>query len=104
RDTRAKLEKRAVPVSGKVKLRDLFNKLGGLLFWDSESHTVTAYSDNLTIEFKIGSDIAKVNGKQMRISSAPIIAGGRTIIDARVYHEASAFALHHSTVGSSKTN
>ncbi|MCL5105007.1 MAG: stalk domain-containing protein [Armatimonadetes bacterium] len=103
RDMRAKLEKRTIPVSGKVKLRDLFNQLGGILFWDAERHTVTVYGADIEIEFKIGSDIAKVNGKELRISSAPQIVGGRTVVDVRVYHEAVAFAGRHQTVGSAKT-
>lgn len=90
KDTRAKLEKRTAPASGKVKLRDLYNNLNGMLFWDSENHTVTAISDSMKIELKIGSKTAIVNGKEMQISEAPYIVDGRTVIDVSIYHQASA--------------
>ena len=91
KDTKAKLEKRVVPASGKVRLRDLIGTLGGVVFWDAESRTVTAYTSHLTIQFKIGSNMALVNGKAMRLSAPPSIIGGRTVIDAKVYHEAVAY-------------
>ncbi|MCE5323417.1 hypothetical protein LLG46_08920 [bacterium] len=91
KDTRAKLEKKIAPASGKVKLRDLYNNLNGILFWDSETKTVTAMSGDMKIDLKIGSKVAIVNGKQMQISEAPYIVNGRTVIDASVYHQASVF-------------
>lgn len=87
----AKLEKKFIPISGKVKLRDLVNHLGGVVFWDQDTHTVTAYAGDMKMELKIGSNKALVNGKQMHISHIPYIAKGRTIIDAQVYHQALAF-------------
>ncbi|MEN6355721.1 MAG: Ig-like domain-containing protein [Armatimonadota bacterium] len=93
KDTRAKLEKRTAPASGKVKLRDLYNNLSGILFWDSENHTVTAISNDMKIELKIGSKVATVNCKQMQISEAPYIVNGRTVIDVSIYHQASEFIL-----------
>ena len=44
-----------IPVSGKIKLRDLFEQLGGVLFWDSATHTVTGYMDGMVLEMQIGS-------------------------------------------------
>lgn len=93
KDTQAKLEEKAtVPVSGSVKLRDIFDKLGGVLFWDPATHTVTAYAGDIVLEMQIGSRLVKVNGREMRVDKAPSIANGRTVIDARVYHQARAFA------------
>lgn len=87
----AKLEKKFIPTSGKVKLRDLINQLGGVVFWDQDTHTVTAYVGDLNMELKIGSRKALINGKKMHISHTPHIVKGRTIIDAQVYHQALAF-------------
>jgi hypothetical protein len=98
KDTKAKLEKRAVPVSGKVKLRDLVHSLGGIVFWDAETHTVTAYTTHMKMEFKIGSNTAHVNGRAMTLDLAPQIAAGRTVIDAAVYHQAVAFVAKHGLV------
>ncbi|MCE5197850.1 MAG: Ig-like domain-containing protein [Armatimonadota bacterium] len=91
KEVRAKLEKRTVPATGKVKLRDLFNDLHGVLFWDSEDHIITAYAGNMKLELEIGSKIARVNGIEMRLTTAPrITADGRTVIDISIYHQACA--------------
>jgi hypothetical protein len=92
KDAKARTEKRLMPISGKVKLRDLLSKLGGLLFWDQSTRTVTAYMPNMTLEMRIGSSTVRVNGKTMRIDAAPELVDGRTIIDVGVYHQACAFA------------
>ena len=92
RPTKARIEKKVVPVSGKVKARDLIEQLGGVVFWDPIAHTVTALVHGLKIEMQIGSSVAVVNGRAMQIGVAPSIADGRTIIDASVYHQACAFA------------
>ncbi|MHB9035455.1 MAG: copper amine oxidase N-terminal domain-containing protein [Armatimonadota bacterium] len=91
KDTRAKIEKRTAPASGKVKLRDLYNDLSGVLFWDPDTRTVTGISNNMKIVLTIGSNLALVNGKKMQISEAPRIVDGRTVIDVSIYHQASAF-------------
>ena len=93
----AKLEKKIVPISGKVKLRDLVHNLGGVIFWDQDTHTVTAYVGNVQMVFVIGSHTAMINGRQMHIDRAPHIVRGRTIIHAEVYHQAMAFASHSRT-------
>jgi hypothetical protein len=98
KDARAKLEKRTAPASGKVKLRDLYNNLNGLLFWDSETHTVTAISGNMKIELEIGSRVAIVNGKEMNISEAPYIVDGRTVIDVSIYHQASSLISRTASI------
>ncbi len=88
----AKLERKIIPVSGKVKLRDLIHNLGGVIFWDQATHTVTAYVGDVRMMFVIGSRTAMVNGKKMHIDRAPHIIRGRTIIHAETYHQAMAFA------------
>ena len=92
RETRARLEKKMIPVSGKVKLRDLFEQLGGVLFWDSATHTVTGYMAGMVLEMQIGSRSMKVNGIEMTAEKAPFIVRGRTIVDASTIHRACALA------------
>lgn len=90
RSTKARIEKTTVPFSGKVKARSLFEGLGGVLFWDPGTRTVTAYVNELKIEMQIGSKVAKVNGVEMDLDAAPYIADGRTVIDTQLYHRACA--------------
>lgn len=97
----AKLEKKLIPASGKVKIRDVVDKLGGIVFWDQENKTVTAYAGDMQMVLTVGSKIARVNGKDMPIDSAPYIVNGRTVINAQVYHQAVAFA-NNTRVASSK--
>ncbi len=85
RETRAKLEKRTVLASGTVKLRELFDQLGGVLFWDPENHSVTGYLNGLMVEMWIGNNVMKVNGDEVRADHAPIVVDGRTLIDAAVF-------------------
>jgi len=92
RSTQARLEKKAIPGSGKTKLRDLIHALGGIVFWDAGSRTVTAFVGDMKIEMKIGSDRALVNGREMKIDQAPYISNGRTVVDASIYVQAKAVA------------
>lgn len=86
----ARIEKKYVPPSGKVKARDLFEKMGGVLFWDAATHTVTVFLGDMKIEMKIGNRTVLVNGQKMQVAAAPYIANGRTIIGADLYHQACA--------------
>lgn len=90
KDIRAKLEKRTVAVKGKMKLRDLIDGIGGILFWDAETHTVTAYTRDFKLEITIGSPIVLVNGREIRTTVLPRIVAGRTIVDASLYAQACA--------------
>ena len=83
---KAKLEKRTIPVKGKMKLRDLFHGLGGIVFWDAATHTVTAYAHNIKLELKIGSCAMKINGSEAQAQVVPRLVNGRTIIDAGLCH------------------
>lgn len=92
KSTKARIEKKIVPASGKVKIRELIEQLGGVVLWDPITHTVTTLVDGIKIEMRIGSSTAVVNGRDMQIGIAPTIVNGRTVIDASVYHQACAFA------------
>ncbi|MCX8052409.1 MAG: stalk domain-containing protein [Armatimonadetes bacterium] len=91
-DRKAILDKRFLQGNGKIKLRDLVNELGGIVFWDSQTRTATAYFQNLKIEVQVGNPIVKVNGKNMRTSLPPQVVGGRVIIDVALYTQACSFA------------
>jgi hypothetical protein len=86
KDTNAKLEKRLMVASGKVRLRYLVQDMGGILFWDSQSRMVTACLPGMKLEMEIGSRLLKVNGIEMGVDNAPEVLNGRTVIDADIYH------------------
>ena len=86
----ARIEKTAKPATGKVKARTFFEDMGGVLFWDSSTRTITAYVGDVVFEMRIGSKIAKVNGEEMMMDSAPSLVGDRTIFDAANYAKACA--------------
>ncbi len=92
KDAPAKLEKRTVAVKGKIKLRDLIDGIGGVLFWDAETRTATAYTRDFKLEITIGSPTVLVNGKEIRVGVTPRIIAGRTVIDASLYSLACAAA------------
>lgn len=77
-----------LPKTGKMKLRDLVKSMNGLVLWDSETRTVTAYVKNMKLELRIGKGLVRVNGKQMKVCLMPYISKGRTIIDVRLYDKA----------------
>lgn len=90
RSTKAKIEKTTIPYSGKVKARDFFEKMGGALFWDPSTHTVTACVGSMVLEMRIGSKMAKVNGHEFPMTTAPQIVDNRTVFDAGSFAQACA--------------
>lgn len=92
KDTRARIEEQTIPASGNVRLRDIFDRLGGILFWDPSTHTVTGYLKNMVLEMQIGSSVVKVNGREIKTDAAPVVVNGRTIIDVGIIHRACALA------------
>ena len=59
---------------------------------------------DLRIKLQIGSTDVVVNGRKMRIDTAPHIVEGRTIIDASLYHQARALALGSAILESASIN
>jgi len=101
---KAKLEKTTVPAKGKVKVRSFFHDMGGILFWDPSTHTVTACVSGMMIEMQIGSKLAKVNGHQFAMETAPYILDGRTFFEARTYTQACNLLESLQTVGKAEIN
>lgn len=86
----ARIEKPAKPLTGKVKARSFFEDMGGVLFWDSATRTVTAYVGDIVFEMRIGSRVARVNGQELVMDSAPHLIGDRTVFDVGGYAKACA--------------
>lgn len=88
KQAKARLEKAVVPASGKVKARNFFQDMGGILFWDPTTHTVTACVGHMTIEMRIGHKMAKVNGHEFAMDLAPYVVNGRTFFEASSFSQA----------------
>ncbi len=91
KSTKAIIKKTKAVTSKKIRARGFFEDMGGVLLWDNDTKTVTVITDSMKMEMVIGSATAKVNGKEMRLSSAPYIVNGRTVIDSDTYDLALAF-------------
>ncbi len=95
----ARLEKAVAPAKGKVKARSFFEDLGGVLFWDQHTRTVTACVKGMVIEMQIGSRKAKVNGHSFTMDSAPYVVNGRTFMEARTFEQACSLLDSLRTIG-----
>jgi hypothetical protein len=99
KSAKAKLEKPVVRTSGRVKARTFFEKMGGVLFWDPRTHTVTVCLRDMVLEMRIGSKLARVNGHKMAMRSAPYLVRGRTIFESGTFSQACALMESLRTVG-----
>jgi len=105
KNAEAKLEKKfACPASGKVKARTFFENMGGVLFWDPATHIVTVCINDMVLELRIGSKIARVNGHDLQMRTAPYLANGRTIFEADTFTQALALLDSLRTVGKAEVH
>jgi hypothetical protein len=88
RTAKARIEKSLWRASGKVKARNFFEQMGGVLFWNPQTHTVTVCVNDMVLEMRIGSRLARVNGHEMEMQSAPYLANNRTVFEASTYTQA----------------
>ncbi|MFQ5811220.1 MAG: stalk domain-containing protein, partial [Armatimonadota bacterium] len=70
-------ERGGVPVG---PFREIFEHTGGVVHWYAEGKRVLAFSDNATVELKIGDDHAKVDDETVWLELAPFIKDGRTMV------------------------
>lgn len=57
------------------------------ILWDDESKTATLVNDSKTVELTLGSDIAKVNGKEKKLDAPISVYEGRTFVPVRFVSE-----------------
>lgn len=60
--------------------RQIFEHVGGLLYWYPQSRTVRAINAEREIEMRIGESEARVNNQNVTMEVAPFIDRGRTIV------------------------
>ncbi|MGC9125425.1 MAG: extracellular solute-binding protein [Caldisericaceae bacterium] len=72
-----------------VPVRFIVEALDALSDWDSRTQTVTLIFDDKEISFKVGSDIAYVNGSKFNLDvPAKILPTGRTVVPVRFVSDA----------------
>jgi exopolysaccharide biosynthesis protein len=71
-----------------VPVRKIFEQWGAEVAWDDKTRTITATKGKNSIEMKIGSTSAKVNGKSVKLDVPPRIEDGRTVVPLRFVSQA----------------
>lgn len=66
-----------------VPIRAIFNGLGAVLDWDSNTRTITASKGSNSIVLVVGSTTALVNGESIILDAAPTIVNGSTLVPVR---------------------
>nr|MBQ5811041.1 ADP-ribosylglycohydrolase family protein [Clostridia bacterium] len=70
-----------------LPVRFVAENLGATVGWDGKTSTVTLEKDDIKIEIVIGKEIAKVNGKEIKLDSPAIIHKDRSYLPVRFVAE-----------------
>lgn len=70
-----------------VPMRSIFEVLDVDVDWEESTSTITAKKEDTKVELNIGSDIAKVNGEQIKLDVPAKLTSGRTMVPARFISE-----------------
>jgi hypothetical protein len=71
-----------------VPLRDIVMPLGAALTWNPRTTVVTAAQGDTSVWLKIGSQIARVNGRQVWLDVPPRTINGYTMVPLRFFSDA----------------
>lgn len=71
-----------------VPVRTIFEALGANVDWDSDTKTIKAKKDNISVVMVISQNYITVNGKTVDMDASAMIMGGRTYAPARYVAEA----------------
>lgn len=71
-----------------VPFRQLFELHGADVKWDNETKTVTATKGDTTIKLKGDSNIAFINGNEVKLAQGSLIANGTLYVGLRFVSEA----------------
>lgn len=69
-------------------LRETFDRLGAVVYYDSSTRRITAWRAERTIEITIGRGEAIVDGNSVHLDQPPIIEGNTTYVPLRFIGEA----------------
>ncbi len=70
-----------------VPVRTIFEALGANVDWDSDTKTIKAKKDNISVVMVISQDYITVNGETVDMDASAMIMGGRTYAPARYVAE-----------------
>lgn len=70
-----------------VPIRGIFEAIGASVKWNGDTQTAVCTKGDTTVEMTIGSNINKVNGKNVKMDIAPVIVNDRTLAPARYVAE-----------------
>ncbi|TMV47549.1 hypothetical protein FE783_21360 [Paenibacillus mesophilus] len=71
-----------------LPMRELFESLGAIVKWDSETRTITALKDGMSISLTVDSYTASINGKPVQLEAPPVIVDESTWVPLRFVGEA----------------
>ena len=71
-----------------VPMRGIFEDLGANVVWDGNTRTVTGKKGNTSIILTIDSNLARVNGENIKLDVPATIIKGRTFVPTRFVSEA----------------
>lgn len=70
-----------------VPMREIFNSLSATVTWEEKTQTIIGRKDSITITLAIGKKEAVINGKSVKLDTAPVVRGGVTFVPARFIAE-----------------
>jgi len=71
-----------------VPLRGVFEQMGANVFWNQQSHIVTATRAGTDVELTIGNRTATINGSPVTLDVPALVVGGSTMVPIRFVSEA----------------
>jgi len=70
-----------------VPLRVVFEALDAEVNWLSDTQTITATRNHVTVAMQVGHAVISVNGYDVELEVAPLIINGRTLVPFRAVAE-----------------
>ncbi|MCL4419643.1 copper amine oxidase N-terminal domain-containing protein [Patescibacteria group bacterium] len=70
-----------------IPLKGVVESLGSSVQWNSATKSIQVKNSKGLVELKVGSNIAKINGKEVKITRSPEIINGTTMIPLRFVSE-----------------
>lgn len=71
-----------------VPMRDIFEQLGAIIFWDEEMRTVAAIKNDFNLLLQVGNATLFVNDDTVELDSPAVIVKDRVMVPVRALTEA----------------
>ncbi len=76
-----------------VPMRELFNEIGASVSWEKNTQTVFARQGGISVSLQVGKKEAIVNGKAVKLDSAPVVRQAVTYVPVRFVGETFALSV-----------